>query len=506
MNIKDILKKKIIKEVLTVYKADWSVLIYDKLAGEIMVDLFTKSELNDYSISEAFLITANKPEWDFPAVYFIAGTNENYCIINKEFSNKTFSRCYVVIIDEIDPKDYLNSLIKTAVIPCNIKVLENRLFISEFSNCVTAMEFLLDSKFTIFKMPMVKETLVYNSVEGSEDVYDFLVLDRSFDLYTPLVHFFTFKSILTEIYPRTEQFDDGSKLYKEVEYRHIADVNNILQYNVNKLNQNLEQLNKNLSTSELSKMVLDAPENIKLKDSIEKYSNYLRDAFTKLDYLQASVSEDPNFCSLIESELILCTGRKDDKKIQIDMSSLFDLLATTRLHSPDKMRLLYLIKYRGVSLTITERNILKQSGFSAEDIDLKLDLSNKYPREKENTYKYDVSRFEPFLADIVGDALVGDFKSFLVKANNLEASNKEKEKYFSLRKSSMLTVKKHNNNRRKLVVYIRNGITPEECRLAYDLSDALGVDLILGSDKLLNLGDIIPIIKVCYRKQDPNQQ
>ena len=71
MNIKALLKKKIIKEVLMIYKADWSVLIYDKKVGEMMLNLFAKSELNEYSISEAFLINIEKPNWDFPAIYFI---------------------------------------------------------------------------------------------------------------------------------------------------------------------------------------------------------------------------------------------------------------------------------------------------------------------------------------------------------------------------------------------------------------------------------------------------
>lgn len=494
------LKKKIVKDVLTIYNADWSVLVYDKAAGEIMVDLFSKSELNGYSISEAFLINAEKPEWDFPAVYFVLGTDENYAKINTEFNNKIFSKTTVIILEEKDDKRSLNKLIKTKTLNFNANVNEERIFVSSFKNCIKSAEYLIDTKFTIFKMPCIKETPQFSEFSENDILGDFLILDRSFDLFTPLMHFFTFKSMISEIYSETnENFDDGSKLYKELRYRHMADIQKILQYNINKLNENMEQLDKKLSTSELSKMVLDAPENIKLKKSIEKYSNYLKEAFARLNYLQEVLSDDVNFNCLIEAELILATGKKENKKISIDLSFLFDLLASTRLQKTDKLRLLYLIKFKNVSLTITEQSILKQSGFLAEDIDCRVDLSNKYTRTVEKDYQYEISRFEPFLTDIINDCLVSDFKSFLVKVNNLQPK-KQKEVPFSLRKTSMLTVKKKNVNRKKVVVYVKNGLTVEECRLAYDLSEALGIELILSSDRILKPNEIIDIIKNKYRK------
>ena len=497
MNIKEILRKKIIKEVLTLYKADWSVLVYDKTAGEIMIDLFTKSELNDYSISEAFLINANKPEWDFPAVYFILGTKANYDQINEEFDNKTFSKYTVIILDLIDDYNgYLNEIIKTTVLSCNLNVLEERIFTCEYKNVIKSLEFVLDTTFTIYKMPCIKQLPPFTETGKNDNPSDFLILERSFDLFTPLIHFFTFKSILSEIYPDTD-LDDHYKLYKEIRYRHMAEIHKILQYNINKLNKNMEQLDKKLSTTELSKMVLDAPDNIKMKESIEKYSNYLRDAFTRLEYLQETLSDDKNFNCLIEAELILATGNKEGNRVSIDLSLLFDLLASTQLQRPDKLRLLYLIKFRGLGLTVTERSILKQSGFSSEDIDCKLDLSNKYKRAMEKEYKYEISRFEPFLTDIINDAMMGDFKSFLIKANNLDFSKKAEE-VFSLRKTKMLTIKKKSVNRRKIVIYIKNGMTVEECRLAYDLSEALGIELFLGSDKMLKPTEILETIKNEY--------
>ena len=234
-----------------------------------------------------------------------------------------------------------------------------------------------------------------------------------------------------------------------------------------------------------------------MKESIEKYSNYLRDAFTRLEYLQETLSDDKNFNCLIEAELILATGNKEGNRVSIDLSLLFDLLASTQLQRPDKLRLLYLIKFRGLGLTVTERSILKQSGFSSEDIDCKLDLSNKYKRAMEKEYKYEISRFEPFLTDIINDAMMGDFKSFLIKANNLDFSKKAEE-VFSLRKTKMLTIKKKSVNRRKIVIYIKNGMTVEECRLAYDLSEALGIELFLGSDKMLKPTEILETIKNEY--------
>lgn len=500
MDIKALLKKKIIKEVLTIYKADWSILVYDKKVGEIMLNLFAKSELNEYSISEAFLINAEKPSWDFPAIYFISGIKDNYNYINTEFEEKKFNKYYVIIIDVIDDPRHLNSLIKTKILYCNIKVEEERVFTGNIEKCVKTMEFLLDTKFNIYTMPCLNNMSIhYSKTDKNDSISDFLILDRSFDLFTPLIHFFTFRSILYEMYPDESLLNDGSQLYKDIRYKHIAEINDILQYNINKLNQNMDKLNKNLSTSELSKMVLEAPENMKLKESIEKYSNYLNDTFTKLDYLQKTLSDDVRFNSLIESELILATGIKDGKKVQIDLSSLFDILASTQLQTPDKIRLLYLIKFRGVNLTITEQNILKQSGFSAHDIDIKLNLENKYQCVDESEYKYEISRFIPYLHNIIRDYSHEDFKSFLIKINNLEIDSRQNKTIQSLRKSSMITVKKKESYKKKLVIYILNGITPEECKIVNDLSISLGIDIILGSNTILRPQDVIPMIKKNYR-------
>lgn len=500
MNIKALLKKKIIKEVLMIYKADWSVLIYDKKVGEMMLNLFAKSELNEYSISEAFLINIEKPNWDFPAIYFISGIRENYNYINTEFEEKKFNKYYVIIIDVIDDPRYLNSLIKTKILYCNIKVEEERVFTGNIEKCIQTMEFLLDTKFNIYIMPCLNNIPIhYSKTDKNDCVSDFLILDRSFDLFTPLIHFFTFKSILYEMYPNEAILNDGSQLYKDIRYKHIAEINDILQYNISKLNQNMDKLNKNLSTSELSKMVLEAPENMKLKESIEKYSNYLNDAFTKLEYLQKTLSDDVKFNSLIESELILATGIKDGKKVQIDLSSLFDILASAQLQTPDKIRLLYLIKFRGVNLTVTEQNILKQSGFSANDIDVKLNLENKYQCVTELDYKYEISRFIPYLHSIIRDYSQEDFKSFLIKINNLESDSQQNKTIQSLRKLSMITVKKKESYRKKLVIYILNGITPEECKIVNDLSISLGIDIILGSNNILRPQDVVPMIKTNYK-------
>ena len=63
----------------------------------------------------------------------------------------------------------------------------------------------------------------------------------------------------------------------------------------------------------------------------------------------------------------------------------------------------------------------------------------------------------------------------------------------------MITVKKKESYRKKLVIYILNGITPEECKIVNDLSISLGIDIILGSNNILRPQDVVPMIKTNYK-------
>ncbi|ORD97589.1 hypothetical protein HERIO_547 [Hepatospora eriocheir] len=55
----------------------------------------------------------------------------------------------------------------------------------------------------------------------------------------------------------------------------------------------------------------------------------------------------------------------------------------------------------------------------------------------------------------------------------------------------MITSVNKTKNKKMIAVYIKDGITIEECRIVYDLSQYLGVDIILGSDKILKPAEII---------------
>ncbi|ORD97588.1 ROP [Hepatospora eriocheir] len=442
MNLKESLKTKIVKEVLTLYENTWFVLGYDFVGGSIISDFFKKSELVDYSIFTTFLIKMKKYQMDYPIVYFVENTPENYKTIKKEFDKKLFSKTIVVVIGDKEDSYFSNqtNLFKVIYFNCLIKPIEERIFINNNIQMIPKyLEELFKKGFNVFSSLNLKDHYDFNdssfSVSG-----DLLILDRSFDYFTPLIHFLTYKSMLYEIDSNDDSLNEfkNDVLWPDLRYQHTANINNILKYHINKLTSNMEKLNKEGSIGELSKMVMDAPENSKIKESINRHSKSLQDCFTKLEKLQAKTSEDPYFKNLIESELILATNRRQGEKVsKFELSSIFEIFQNTSIAKDDKLRLLYLLKLKNLKFTATEMNILQQFGFKSEDINLKIDTSNQYKRKEfKQISKFEISRFEPFLRDIILEFLSDDH-SFFSKNNNLSVKEK-KDNVFSLRRTKMI--------------------------------------------------------------------
>ena len=88
MNLKNLLKEKLSKDVLNAFKGDWSVFIYDESAAKIIKSIFTKTELLNYNFTSICRVEEERPNLDFPALYFVAANSEISSIINNDFSSK----------------------------------------------------------------------------------------------------------------------------------------------------------------------------------------------------------------------------------------------------------------------------------------------------------------------------------------------------------------------------------------------------------------------------------
>lgn len=477
MELRGMLRNKIVDEVLGAYHGNWAMLVYDSPVAHIIQPLFTKSDFLSYGVMISGNIEEERETWDFPVVYFLNATDENVAIINKEFKEKKYSAfCVCTLVEPCG----LDPLIKARVVVLNMQVLEERVFLCPPDDLIS-ISHVLGASFSINYLPSMQEVASAleekckasegsgspghsdDSSPGTSNAF-MLLIDREVDLFTPLLHFFTFKSALIEMGEK----DFNDVLFPELRYKHLANVSDALQHNINKLNRNAQALNKEkIDTASLSRLVVDAPKNIEIKEAVQKYTNLLNEAIKKLEYLK----------DLVEAEQIVATDfDKKGKRARKNLDYFFDILESSKFSFEDRLRLLFLIKAKGVKLTKTEQSILENCGFQKKHIEAQIDTGSQIRRVNQERYVYDVSRYEPILTDLV--------TGFLGNKPIFQRLGAAPTGVDSLRKSSMLTVGER-APKRIIVAYIRGGLTDEECRIAYTLSESLGIELFVGSDRMM---------------------
>lgn len=484
MNIQNTMRELIINEIFNYYDSGWAVLVYDKETANIINPLFTRSEIIKYHIMFIKYINEESETWDFPVIYFVNCDAENSAIINKEFKEKKYSEFRVCSISE--PVN-LDNKIKYKIIHTPINAIEERIFLLKPEN-LYGLQIGLKSNIRIkyystnaMEMAQkldkqIKELEENHVIEKYNDDVTFLLINRDYDSITPLVHFFTFRSAIKEL---ENKVDCKDILYPELRNNHIAEVQEILRSYAIKLKKAFENVKQSqeIDMNELSKLIIDAPKNIKIKEAVQKYSKIMQEMFDNVNNLK----------ELIEAEQILTTeydacGQKKKKS----MEYYLDILENTKFSKEDRIRFLYLLKIKGLSFSNHEKKVLKNIGFDEEDISIEIDTSNQIFRKKNIKSKYKISRYVPILYDILCKYSAGE-KIF-------ENVGEIPKKFYSLRKTSMLSSKSA-IMKPVVIVYILGGITEEECAFAYILSNSLGMELLIGSDKMLIPEDFIKILK-----------
>ncbi|KAM0680766.1 syntaxin binding protein 1 [Glugoides intestinalis] len=464
MDLRKLHKQKIIDEVLKSFEGTWSVIIYDSITVHIINSLFKKSDLLDFGITAMFSIVDERPTWDMPAIYFLNCTRGISKQINQENNEKKYSAIRVFSLTE---PEGLDKLIKYKVIHTQINILEERIFKCEWSN-ILSLSSILNCKLNVTCIECTtdlaqKMVNILKKQQEYEVEATLLVLDRTVDLFSPLMFFFSFRTILREI----STVDCSDDYYKEIRNKHLGEISDYLQSSVLRIQERLQRLgNKNVGFEELDKLVLEAPKNIELKKNIEKYSDYLKLCFKKLETVKELVDAQQNL--VLEKD-------ENGEKLCISLDTFFNHLISPSLSIDDRVALLFLLKVKGIQFTDTEANLLKANGFTDDDIKVMFNRRNQVLRTKERLYKYNISRYEPALVDII--------ESFTKGQGVFKALSEEKPRIGSLRKSTMICSEKQ--PRRIICVYVKNGLCIEELRIAYSLSESLGIEVMLGGDKIL---------------------
>lgn len=464
MNLKELHKQKIIKEVFTNFGNAWSILIHDKITIDIINLIFKKSDLIDFNITALFSIGEERPNWDIPAMYFVDCTKEIARKINSEFKS---GKCPSIKVFSLRKPEGLDPGILCTVVNIDIKIVEERIFECHWDS-LSSLANILDARLNINFIGCTRK--IAQDIESKlvlpqnpKNEIPILILDRSMDLFTPLMYFFSFRSILAEV----GTLDCSDEYYKEIRNKHIGDVSKHLQYTVMKLQESIKQLNKkNVNVDALDTLVLEAPKNIELKKNIEKYSVYLEKCFQKLETVRDLANSQQNL--VLERD-------KDGNQVRVSLDLLLPYIVSPELGTEDSVGLIFLLKAKGISFTDSESRLLQSKRFSKEDITITFNRRNQWLSAQNPEYKYDISRYEPMMKEVV--------ETFAGNGGDFQSLSQGHERATSLRKSTMINVGRE--HKRTIAVFIKNGLTFEEMGLAYSLSESLGMDILFGSDKIM---------------------
>ncbi|KAG5859482.1 Sec1-like protein [Encephalitozoon hellem] len=476
MDILDLLKKKIIKDVFEVHPdAEWSVLIYDSYAASILKNFFVKSEFISHNIVISQRIEEHRERVDFPVIYFVKGDEGVVGMINKDFEDRLYPSYAVCMLSECQG---FQPLIKAKRVDVDFAPFEQKVF-KALPKQLYSVARTLNTAFNVSYSGSVCRSLgemVEKMMGDEERKGELIILDRSIDLFAPLLHFFTFRTLLEDLgIENMEEFERkymGDKIWESVKNAHLGEVNSILRNHAHMLSKVAQKLDTKVDNKDLMKMVLEAPAAAKTKESLSKILALAQKCYDRFDYLSR----------FNEIEQLLATGYdKSGNKWNVKVEEVFECLKSSRIERDDKIRILLLLKANGYQLQKNEVDLLKSMGLKDEEIGITFDNHENFvPLRGPGSYKYEVSRYEPVLANVLR-SFIGKQKGHL-QISRLTSSRTHLK---SLRKSHLLSVKKEISYQKLYCVYITGGITFEEIRTAYEVGESLGVEIVVGSDNII---------------------
>lgn len=487
MNLKDVLRARIIEKVLkTNLKDDWHVLVYNKPTASILTHIFTKTEILSNEILSMQRLEASRDALEYPAIYFIRHCKDTSRTIRKDVKNRMYTKYYIVHVNEIEEKEKIvDDNVFYKYVDIGFVVIGERIFtkLDDFGRALRSFSATLKLQYNTVNLRADK-TLFDDlnrhgdrrGFAGSLDNTDLLLLDRSFDLITPLIHFFDFECLLHDMNLGKDMPRD-TDLYEEIRYLHIADTNKVLNEKAVSLVQEFSKIDDKTNITEIRKMVLEAPENIKLKSSVNTFINLAEESL--------NMFERDEINSIAELEQDISTGY--DNKGNHYHNGIKDVfyMLKRNIKREYKIRLVLLLLSTHYDLQNNEIKKLKDDllltdkELRAFDKLKKMRTSFNKRKEYNSKYIYDISRYDPLIHDLL--------RAFVQKKNNRFSKLVKKEasdRKESLRKSCFV-FKKYETKKKIMVIFI-DVITYPEIMLVNKMSAKSSYEIFVCTDRVVN--------------------
>lgn len=348
-----------------------------------------------------------------------------------------------------------------------------------------------------------------------------LLLDRSFDMVSPLLHEFTYQAMFQDILDdviiedefknyytdfngekkeRIALLDDTDPIYRQIKHKHIGDTLTWLNEKVREFVKNNDIRIDDKST-DLSKLMREIP---KYQELGSKYSIH-----TDISRLLA---EKPKKCKLIEIarlEQDIATGL-DNLGRTWKPASVYQeskqLVTDNRVQQIDALRLVALLATSKEYKMNEIEELAKLANLSDEEMKAVRNIRNLVPREKAKFFSslskkkkkiqedaYETSRWIPILKNIVeslsNNKLQEDKYPKLVTS---ETDNEKKPNWANSDSTGHSKSSSNNKASTRIIVFVLGGITFSEMRSMYELMSAnRKVEIIIGSTHLIKPNEFV---------------